>query len=92
MNKLTTQDVKIGSNLSVICHVTQGNPNYTKISWTKVGNTEFKHNKPTLNLPEIQKIDSGTYICAVLVIYSSEDEETYNQSMVVNVQCKCCMS
>lgn len=92
VNELTRQDIKIGSNLSVICNVTQGNPNFWNISWTKLGDMKFIQNKPTLQLSEIQKKDSGTYICAVLVIYSSKDKETYNQSMVVNVQCKCFIS
>lgn len=71
---------------------TTGNPKSTIFFWTKaVDNiTVFRQNGSTLQIPTIDRKKSGTYRCTLENFYSNGEKETQNQSMIVNVLCKCC--
>lgn len=86
--KLSQQDIIEGSDLSVTCHATPGNPNSTTFHWTKEGGLGFRENRATLMLFNIQRNNSGTYICAAENIYTNKEKGMHNETMVVNVQCK----
>lgn len=88
MNVLSHHDIVEGGNLSVTCQVTHGNPSSTSIFWSKEGTAGFKLERPTLQLPNIQRNSSGTYRCIAENTYSNEEKGTDSQTMVVNVQCK----
>ena len=46
---------------SLFCNASGEPP--PEITWTKVGNSRFKHIGKTLTLANIEKNDSGVYIC-----------------------------
>ncbi|XP_065933049.1 neural cell adhesion molecule 1-A isoform X3 [Magallana gigas] len=85
VNTLFQQDIIEGRDLSVNCTATPGNPSSTAFYWTKVDNSGFRQNGPTLQLLNIQRNSSRTYICIAENMYSNGNKGTDNQSMVVNV-------
>uniref|UniRef100_A0A8W8P1S0 Uncharacterized protein n=1 Tax=Magallana gigas TaxID=29159 RepID=A0A8W8P1S0_MAGGI len=85
INALSQQDITEGSHLSVTCEATPGNPNSTTFYWTKVDNSGFGHDGPTLQLPNIQRTSSGTYRCTTENNYSNGERGTDSQAMVINV-------
>lgn len=89
LSTLSQQDIIEGSDLSVTCTDTPGNPSSTTFSWTKVDNTGFKQDGPTLQLHNIQRTSSGPYRCTAENNYSNGVKGTDSQSMVVNVLCRC---
>lgn len=90
MYVLSEQNVIEGRLLSVTCTAQPGNPSTTTFYWSKVDNPGFKQDGATLNLPNIQKNSSGTYICTAENNYSNREEKgTHNQTMIVNVYCEC---
>lgn len=88
VNPLSQQNITEGSNLSVNCTATPGNPSTTTIYWTKIDNLGFRENGSILKLFNIQRTNSGTYVCAAENKYINERKGTHNETMVVNVQCK----
>lgn len=50
--------------------------------------TEFRQNGPMLNLYNIQRYDSGRYICTAENNYSNGEKGKDSQFIDVNVQCK----
>lgn len=88
---LSKKDIIEGRNLSVPCETTPGNPNSTTIYWTKVGE-QFRQSGATLQLANINRTSSGTYICTAENNYSYTEKGTDSQSMVINVQCKLILS
>lgn len=77
-----------GRNLSVTCKAAAGNPSSTTFYWTKEDDTGFRQNGSTLQLPHIQRTNSGTYICTAENSYSIGGMGTHNQTMVVDVLCE----
>lgn len=77
-----------GNSLSINCHANPGNPKNTTYYWTKVDNRGFIQNGSTLQLSNIQRNSSGTYICTAENSFYNGDKGKHNQSMFVNVLCK----
>lgn len=86
VKKLSQLDIIEGSDLIVTCQATPGNPNSTTFHWTKEGGLGFRENRATLMLFNIQRNNSGTYICAAENIYTNKEKGMHNETMVVNVQ------
>lgn len=82
---LYQQDITEGENLSVTCQSNPGNPNATNFYWTKVNNSAFRQNKPTLHMPNIQRNSSGTYRCIAENNYDNGMKGRNNETMDVNV-------
>lgn len=88
VNTMSQQNVKEGDILNTTCQAEPGNPRSTIFIWTMEGNSGFKLNEATLQLPNIQRTSSGTYICTAENNYDNEQKGTDSQSMVVNVLCE----
>lgn len=88
MKTLSQKDIIEGKNLSVTCLTNPGNPNATNFYWTKVNNSEFRQNKPTLHMPNIQRNSSGTYRCIAENNYDNGMKGRNNETMDVNVLCE----
>lgn len=88
MNALSQQYIIEGRDLSVTCQANPGNPSSTTFSWTKADNPEFRQNRATLQLPNIQRTSTGTYRCTAENNYSNREKGIHSQSMVVNVLCR----
>lgn len=82
------QDIIEGTNLSVTCNYSSGNPSPTTFLWTQENNQSFKQYGTVLQLPTIQKSESGTYICTAENNLTNTKKGNHSQSMVVNVLCK----
>nr|XP_034300634.1 B-cell receptor CD22-like [Crassostrea gigas] len=82
---MNQQYTKEGTNLSVTCLATPGNPSYTIFYWTKIDNQGFTQNGTTLQLPNIQRTSSGTYRCTAENIYRNGEKGSDSQSMTINV-------
>lgn len=81
------RDIIEGRDLSVTCQAIPGNPSASTFYWTKVNNPGFRQNGPTLQLPNIQRTSTGTYICTAENNYSNGEKGTNNQTMVIKVFC-----
>lgn len=92
MRPFWQQNIIEGRNLTVTCDFIPGNPNPTILFWTKESNPLFRQKGATLLLPKIQRSSSGEYKCIAENIYSNGEKGTYNQSMILNVLCKCFVS
>lgn len=88
VHSLSQQDIVEGRGVNVTCTARLGNPNSTTFYWTKVGDSGFRHNGPTLQLTNVHRNSSGIYRCTAENNYSIEEKGTHNQSMVVNVLCE----
>lgn len=88
VNKLYQHDIIEGSDLSVTCTVTPGNPSSTTFYWTKVDDPGFRQNGSTLQLPNVPRNSSGVYMCSAENIYTNGGNGIQNQTMVVNVLCE----
>nr|XP_034300633.1 B-cell receptor CD22 [Crassostrea gigas] len=82
---MSQQDIIEGRVLSVTCTVTPGNPSSTTFYWTKVDNSEFRQNGPTLQFPNIVRTSSGAYRCTAVNIYSNGEKGTHSQFMAISV-------
>lgn len=89
MNKLLKEDIIEGNNLSVRCNATPGNPKSLTFYWTEVDGFGLRQSGPILQLPYIQRNSSGTYKCTAENRYNIKENGTDNQTMIVNVLCKC---
>lgn len=76
-----------GSNLSVTCSYTLGEPTATTVYWTK-SNSVFRYDDQMLWIPNIEKEDSGTYVCHAENSYSSGNRGTANATIRIDVQCQ----
>lgn len=88
MNALSQQDIIEGSDLSVNCTASPGNPNSTTFYWTKEDDRSFRQNGPILQLPNITKNSYGRYQCIAKNNYSDGQNGQDNAEMFINVQCK----
>ncbi|XP_078331736.1 hemicentin-1-like isoform X3 [Crassostrea virginica] len=82
---LTQKETKEGQDFLISCRATPGNPITTMFWWIKVNDPVFKQNGSTLQLPYIQRHNSGTYKCIAENTYSNGWKGTDSQEMVVNV-------
>lgn len=82
------QNIIEGRDLSITCQTTLGNPRSTAFLWTKVDDSGFRQDGPTLQLPNIQRTSSGTFRCTAENNYSNGEMGTHSQTMIVNVQCE----
>lgn len=87
--KLPKRYIKEGKELIVKCQAKLGNPNITTFFWTKVDEPDFKQNRTTLQLPNIERSRSGIYICTAENNYSNGEKGSDSQLMDVIVLCKC---
>lgn len=85
---LSKKNILEGRNLSVTCQANSGNPSFTTFYWTRADNPGFRQNEAILQLPDIQRTSSGTYICTAENSYNNGNKGTHSQTMVVNVLCK----
>lgn len=86
--KLDQQNIVEGTNLSVTCNATSGNPSTTTFFWTLIGHPFFSRKGSILKLSNIQKNNSGTYSCTAINVYSNGRKGNHSQGMLVNVFCK----
>ena len=84
---LSTKDVIEGSNLSVKCQASPGNPSTTTFFWTKINDREFLNNGPLLQFYNVQKTIAGTYRCTGENTYFNGDKGRHSQDMTVDVLC-----
>lgn len=82
---LSRQDIIEGTDLSVTCEATPGNPRFSTFYWTNTRNDAFRQDGATLQLPKIERSSSSTYRCTVENNYNISEKGTDNQTMVVNV-------
>lgn len=85
LTDLNQQDIIEGRDLLVNCTATPGNPNTTTFYWS-VGTNQVIRNASTLQVTDIQRTSSGTYVCTAENIYSNGEKGSDSQTMVVNVQ------
>lgn len=85
---LSNENVIEGNNFTKECMFTPGNPTFTLVFWTKIDEVDFRQNGSTLQLSNIQRKSSGTYICTAKNNYSNGKKGTSSQPMVVDVWCK----
>lgn len=83
--KLDQQNIVEGTNLSVTCNATSGNPSTTTFFWTLIGHPFFSRKGSILKLSNIQKNNSGTYSCTAINVYSNGRKGNHSQGMLVNV-------
>lgn len=76
-----------GRNLSVTCSYTLGEPTATTVYWTK-SDSVFRYDGQMLWIPNIEKEDSGTYVCHAENTYSSGNRGTANTTIQIDVQCQ----
>ena len=88
---LTQQEIVEGSDLSVTCRATPGNPSSTTFFWTKVDNSGFRQNGARLHIPNIPRDRFGVYRCTAENTYNIGGKGMNSQEMVVNVLCKDCL-
>lgn len=84
---LSRQDILEGTDLSVNCEATPGNPRLSTFYWTNTRNDAFRQDGATLQLPKIERSSSSTYRCTVENNYNISEKGTDNVTMVVNVLC-----
>lgn len=82
------QDIIEGTNLSLNCTITPGNPGSTTFYWTKDDNPGSIQDGSTLQILSIQRNNSGSYRCTAENKYSNGEKGKHSQAVVVNVQCK----
>ncbi|XP_011433315.3 serine-rich adhesin for platelets isoform X2 [Magallana gigas] len=80
-----TQKTVEGQNLSITCSYSPGNPITTSLYWTKT-NSVFRYNGQLLQIPNIGRKDSGTYVCHAENTYSSGKKGTANATIEIDVQ------
>ncbi|XP_078332848.1 contactin-6-like [Crassostrea virginica] len=85
---LTQQEIVEGSDLSVTCRATPGNPSSTTFFWTKVDNSGFRQNGARLQIPNIPRDWFGVYRCTAENTYNIGGKGMNSQEMVVNVLCR----
>ncbi|XP_056011993.1 titin-like isoform X2 [Ostrea edulis] len=85
VSPLTNRDVIEGSDLTITCSVTNGNPSQTTVYWTKSGDSGFRQNNATLQITKINRSSSGTYTCTAENIYTIDEKGTGSQAVNVNV-------
>ncbi|XP_061182272.1 hemicentin-1-like [Saccostrea echinata] len=88
VSHITNQDIIEGSNLTVQCSFTAGNPPQTTVYWIRSGDSGFRQNGRILQLQKIDRDSTGTYVCVAKNIYSLGGTGTSSRAMDVNVLCK----
>lgn len=86
VNTMTQYDIITGKDLTYNCPYIPGNPNTTTIFWTN--EDRFSQSGISLQIPNIQKTDAGTYICSAENRYNSSKKGNHSQSLIVNVLCE----
>lgn len=86
LNALLRQDILEGSDLSVNCSATPGNPIFTTFYWTRGANEKVIQNGSILQLTKIQRISSGIYKCTAENNYSDRTKGEDKEEMLINVQ------
>lgn len=84
---ISTKTTIKGRNLSVTCSYTMGEPTATRVYWTK-SDSVFRYDGQMLWIPNIEKEDSGTYVCHAENSYSSGNRGTANTTIQIDVQCQ----
>lgn len=85
VHTLSQQDIIEGSQLSITCQATPGDPSFSTFYWTKADNPGFRQNRSTLQLPNIQRNSSGIYRCTAENNYRNGEKGLDSRTMVVNV-------
>ncbi|XP_052691725.1 hemicentin-1-like [Crassostrea angulata] len=85
VHTLSQQDIIEGSQLSITCQATPGDPSFSTFYWTKADNPGFRQNGSTLQLPNIQRNSSGIYRCTAENNYHNGEKGSDSRTMVVNV-------
>lgn len=88
VHTLSQQDIIEGSQLSITCQATPGDPSFSTFYWTKADNPGFRQNRSTLQLPNIQRNSSGIYRCTAENNYHNGEKGSDSRTMVVNVLCR----
>ncbi|XP_062603323.1 uncharacterized protein LOC134265101 [Saccostrea cucullata] len=79
------QRVIEGANLAVNCNVMAGNPSFFIVYWTKLDDPLYRKDGAILQLLNIQRNSSGTYICIAENYINESYMGVANQSMHVDV-------
>lgn len=82
---LTQQNITEGNTLTVGCKVMEGNPNTSKVFWTRVGDSTFHENSATLQLFKIQRNSSGFYKCTAENMFNGGKKGKHSRIMFINV-------
>lgn len=77
-----------GRSLTIGCSFINGYPIETRVFWVRSGFQEIYENGTTLNITNIQRNISGTFICVAENLLSSGKKGHSNESVFINVQCK----
>lgn len=85
---LTQQNITEGNTLTVGCKVMEGNPNTSKVFWTRVGDSTFHENSATLQLFKIQRNSSGFYKCTAENMFNGGKKGKHSRIMFINVLCE----